>query len=165
MRKKGNITIDADRGWLRLRFRVQGKSYRFALRLPDSIINRKIAQGKVDQIQLDILSGNFDPTLVKYKPPKTGSSYCEGLLTAPALFEDFIRHKAKHVNSKTIEKYQSTLKYVREHFESKPVDFLGLEDAEKFIEVQRLAKHPTNRRSLSSVQIKRRVEELAACWD
>ena len=36
--------------------------------LPDSIINRKVAAQKAQQIELDMLSGNFDPTLQKYKP-------------------------------------------------------------------------------------------------
>jgi integrase len=34
----------------------------------DTKLNRKLAEQKIHQIELDILSGNFDFTLSKYKP-------------------------------------------------------------------------------------------------
>jgi integrase len=36
--------------------------------LPDTIANRKAASIEASQIELDMASGNFDPSLVKYKP-------------------------------------------------------------------------------------------------
>ena len=67
---KGSINIESDKGWLRLRFSCQSKRYAFALGLPDSKVNRKVAEQKAKQIELDILSGNFDSTLKKYKPER-----------------------------------------------------------------------------------------------
>jgi len=36
--------------------------------LPDSKVNRTVAEQKARQIELDIASGNFDESLRKYKP-------------------------------------------------------------------------------------------------
>ena len=65
---KGTIKIKVDKGWLRLRFTYQGKRYSIALGLTDSRLNKEIAADKARKIELDILSGNFDETLAKYKP-------------------------------------------------------------------------------------------------
>ena len=65
---KGEVKVSADKGWLRLVWTNQGKRYFLTLGLPDSKTNRKVALSRATQIQLDILSGNFDPTLAKYKP-------------------------------------------------------------------------------------------------
>ena len=83
---KGTIKIESDKGWLRLRFTHAGKRRAFALGLPDSNINRKFAEQKAKQIELDILSGNFDTTLQKYKPQKTQEEIKADLVTA----EDWI---------------------------------------------------------------------------
>ena len=60
---KGTVKVESDKGWLRLRFTHAGKRRAFALGLPDTIINRKFAEHKARQIELDILSHNFDSTL------------------------------------------------------------------------------------------------------
>jgi integrase len=65
---KGNVSIIDSNGRLQLRFRYGGKRYYLSLGLPDTKINRKAAEAKKNQIELDIASGNFDPTLLKYKP-------------------------------------------------------------------------------------------------
>ncbi|MBD2198084.1 MULTISPECIES: Arm DNA-binding domain-containing protein [Calothrix] len=66
---KGQVSVVASHGRLQLRFRYAGKRYTLSIGLPDTIVNRKAAEAKARQIELDILSGNFDPTLAKYKPP------------------------------------------------------------------------------------------------
>ncbi|MEL6139749.1 MAG: DUF3596 domain-containing protein [Cyanobacteria bacterium J06628_6] len=53
---------------LQLRFRYRGKRRYLSLGLPDSPTNRIVAQQTASQIQLDIISDNFDDTLDKYKP-------------------------------------------------------------------------------------------------
>ena len=65
---KDTIKIEVDKGWLRLRFTYQGKKYAIALGLIDSRLNKESAADKARKIELDILSGNFDETLAKYKP-------------------------------------------------------------------------------------------------
>ncbi|UBF28861.1 DUF3596 domain-containing protein [Kovacikia minuta CCNUW1] len=67
---KGSVQVTESHGRLQLRFRVQGISKRFNLSmgLPDNPTNRKAAEQRARQIELDVASGNFDPTLKKYKP-------------------------------------------------------------------------------------------------
>ena len=57
---KGTIKIEADKGWLRLRFTYQGKRKALALGLPDSKANRIFAEQKACQIEKDIYAGHFD---------------------------------------------------------------------------------------------------------
>jgi integrase len=59
---------------LRLRWRVAGQRYEMSLGLPDSRLNRFHAQKRAAEIELDIASNQFDPTLEKYRaqaPPDT----------------------------------------------------------------------------------------------
>jgi integrase len=70
---KGSVKVENDKGWLRLGFTHAGRRRTFALGLPDGKLNQKMAEAKAQQIELDILSGNFDPSLIKYKPEKQSS--------------------------------------------------------------------------------------------
>ena len=155
--RKGSVKIENDKGWLRLRFSQAGKRYAFALGIPDGKLNRKMAEAKAQQIELDILSGNFDPTLVKYKPEKQSSQQQVGFLTVPGLFQRFMEHKSKEVSPKTMEKYRATHKYLLHFFPNKPITALGDVAAEEFAASQFSKK-------LSHDQVKRRLEELEACW-
>ena len=122
--RKGTVKVENDKGWLRLRFSHGGKRYAFALGVPDTLLNRKIAEAKAQQIELDIISSNFDATLVKYKPEKLSDDGKAGFLTIPELFHRFMEHKAKEVSPKTMEKYRATHKYLLGFFSDRPVDFL-----------------------------------------
>jgi integrase len=68
-----------------------------------------------------------------------------------------MEYKAKGVSPKTMEKYRATLGYVSKFFPDKPVEFLSDKDAEAFSQWQ-------SSQELSNVQVKRRLEELEACW-
>lgn len=65
---KGSVQVIASNGRLQLRFRYAGKRRYLPLGFPDDRDNRLAAEMKARQIQLDILSGNFDETSAKYKP-------------------------------------------------------------------------------------------------
>lgn len=68
---KGSIVLDSLRGRLRLRLPrslFNGKQTYLSLGIDDTKLNRKLAEQKKHQIELDILSDNFDFTLAKYKP-------------------------------------------------------------------------------------------------
>jgi len=68
---KGSIVLDSRDGRLRLRLPrslFNGKQTYLSLGIDDTKLNRKLAEQKIHQIELDILSGNFDFTLAKYKP-------------------------------------------------------------------------------------------------
>ena len=91
---KGTVKIESDKGWLRLRFSFQGRRYAFSLSLPDTKVNRTVAEHKARQIELDILSGNFDPTLKKYKPERQQDFCKEGRLMVVSLFGQFMEYKS-----------------------------------------------------------------------
>lgn len=72
MRKsKGTVGVESVRGRLRLRLPravYTGKQIYLSLGTADTKLNRKAAEAKAQLIELDILSGNFDASLDKYKP-------------------------------------------------------------------------------------------------
>jgi hypothetical protein len=66
----GTVTVLAEDNRLRLRWSVGGKRFNIATGLADTPINRRAAEAKARQIELDILAGHFDETLTRYKPAK-----------------------------------------------------------------------------------------------
>lgn len=68
---KGSVSVENSNNRLRLRWSCEGERYCFALGLPYSAVNLKLAQKTANQIELDIASGNFDPTLDKYRNKQT----------------------------------------------------------------------------------------------
>jgi integrase len=65
---KGSVSILNSNGRLQLRFSFGGKRHYLSTGLPDSVVNRKLAELKASEIEKDILFERFDPTLEKYKP-------------------------------------------------------------------------------------------------
>lgn len=152
---KGTVSVEVWQGRLRLRWRQGGKRYTLSLGLPDSKVNRTVAQQKASQIQLDIISGNFDQTLKKYKPPTFNQL---ARISVVALFEKFCEYRSKTISEKTMEKYRATLGYLRRFFEDQQVSTINISKAEKFSEWLTVHK-------LSPGQCKRRLEEIRACWN
>lgn len=65
--KYGSVHLVSRSGKLYLDFRVSGQRYRFSLGLSDNGAGKKKAQSIANTIELDIISGNFDPSLDKYR--------------------------------------------------------------------------------------------------
>jgi hypothetical protein len=59
---KGTAETCADKGWLQLRWSWGGKRYFLAIGLPDTQVNRTIAERKAKLIERDILTKQFDQT-------------------------------------------------------------------------------------------------------
>jgi integrase len=152
--KKGTVSVTADRGRLRLGWRHEGKRYFLFIGLPDSITNRRVATAKATQIELDILSGHFDPTLKRYKAEL--HSHIETAVTE--LFEEFIQYKSKTVTAATLDKYRGLLKYLWEFFGDRSISEVGLNEAERFT-----AWYDSQK--LSKVVIRERIGLLSACWE
>lgn len=131
--RKGTVTLEClpDRG-LRLRWRFEGKRFVLALGMPDSKVNRQVAQAKATQLELDMASGNFDPSLSKYKPQ--GGTAKSAPMTVVGLFEGFMAFKAKTVQENTLAGYRSALKYLRQFFgEQRSAQRVGSAEAEEFV--------------------------------
>ena len=65
---KGSVRIKNSRGWLQLVFTFNGRRRYLSPGVTDTKPSRALAEMKAKQIELDILSGNFDETLAKYQP-------------------------------------------------------------------------------------------------
>ncbi|MBL1174135.1 Arm DNA-binding domain-containing protein [Pantanalinema sp. GBBB05] len=109
---KGSVSIIVSNGRLQLRFRHAGERHYLSLGLPDNPINRKAAEAKKTQIELDIASGNFDPTLAKYTPRsvlKTAEPDITPRVTPKItdFWEAYIQYKASSVKETTRLYHQS----------------------------------------------------------
>jgi len=166
--QKGTVKVVSDRGWLKLRFTYREVRRSFAIQLPDTPTNRRIAEGKANQVYLDIISGNFDETLEKYKPAPTPAKSRLSMLTVGELFEQFTEEKSKQVYHRTLEKYRGLLNHLKDCIPTEdnrdaqsisdiPVVFLGRIRAEQFLDYLRSQK-------FADRTIKEQIGLLSACW-
>jgi integrase len=107
------VSIGSNKGWLRLRWQHLGKKYSLYLGMRDSPTGRAMARQKASQIEADIYSGNFDPTLLKYRPRILGKNATE--ISAPELFERFSQamKREKALCQGSLERYRGCLSHVR----------------------------------------------------
>jgi integrase len=158
-RQKGAVAIESDKGWLRLRWRFASQRYAFALGIPDNKTNRKIAEARANQIYLDILSGNFDSTLAKYKPTSLNQleqSTNMDCPTATDLFDRFVAHKAKEIDPRTLRRYHTIARQLKEFFRDRTANELDTTSVEEF---QQFLITDSNAET-----VRRKVQLLKACW-
>ena len=151
---KGTVVVQVFKERLRLVWSYRGKRYYLYIGLPYSPINQTVAKQKALQIEGDMATGNFDPTLTKYKPEYQKN---QDNLSVSKLFQRFMEEKAKEITPKTMEKYEATLGYLKRYFGDQAANKINIEQAEDF------ALH-LKEQQLSAVQCKRRLGELKACW-
>ncbi|PSB01733.1 site-specific integrase [Merismopedia glauca CCAP 1448/3] len=151
---KGTVSVQVFKDRLRLCWSYCRKRYFLYIGLPDSNVNRIVAEQKAKQIAGDMATGNFDSSLKKYKIEYQQYSPT----TIPKLFKRFTAEKAKEVSPKTVEKYRATLGYLDRYFGDAGAESINNLKAEDF------ARH-LKEKSLSPNQCKRRLEELKACWN
>jgi integrase len=65
---KGSVQVKVSNNRLQLVFSFGGKCHYLSLGFTNTPQTRKLAEMRAREIKLDIISGNFDPTLAKYKP-------------------------------------------------------------------------------------------------
>jgi integrase len=106
MQSRQLIKIGTDRGWLRLRWTHQAKRYALTLGLPDGKANRIAAVQRASQIELDIISGHFDPSLLKYRSEWQKSHKNLELKTyLTTAIAQFVAYKCDRVDLRTQERY------------------------------------------------------------
>lgn len=152
---KGSVVVQVFKERLRLCWSHLGKRYFLYVGLPDNKVNRRVAELKAGQIELDLISGNFDSSLKKYKPVLTQTLSKTSVV---GLFESFISYKSKTCDERTLGKYKAVLKYLQQFFRDKPVSYIGVTTAEPF--VQWLGSQ-----SLGAVAQKAYLTLIKACWD
>jgi integrase len=106
---KGTVGIESFKTVLRLRLPRQvfgGKQKYLSLGLSDTPENRKAAELKARQIELDILSNNFDASLEKYKPqshkPKASKVQKKTGLDLVELWGRYTNYRSKQVAETTL---------------------------------------------------------------
>lgn len=154
---KGTVTVITSNSRLQLRFRYLGSRKYISLGLPNTSVNRKAAQRTASQIELDIASGNFDPTLAKYKPQSVAKT-TELKITPKAtpkpieLWEAYTQYKASSLKETTKGYHISFLKLLQKIGDVSVLDALAVKAA--------LEKVTTTH------QTKRTLMQLnaACCW-
>ena len=106
---KGTVGIESVKSVLRLRLPRQvfgGKQKYLSLGLSDTPENRKAAELKARQIELDIPSNNFDASLVKYKPQghslKPSQRRKEKAPDLSTLWDRYSIYRSKQVSETTL---------------------------------------------------------------
>jgi integrase len=149
----GSVKVKIFKDRLRLVWSWQGKRFWLYIGLPDTIANRKAALMKASQIELDMASGNFDPSLTKYKPQKQES------ISVSDLFDQFVEYKRRKIESATLAKYLGLQKHVSVFFKNKTAISVSESVAEKF-------RHwLLSDRSLEPVTVRERIVMMNACWE
>lgn len=124
--------------------------------MPDSKLNRaNAAEPLARRIEGDIATGNFDPTLKKYKPAQRHKL---AQISVTELFEAFIQFKSKKIGDRTLDKYRSTLKHLRDFFDDKPAILIGASGLESKFTEYLLIK-------VSVEAAKTYLTLVSACWD
>ncbi|RMF64651.1 MAG: DUF3596 domain-containing protein [Cyanobacteria bacterium J069] len=124
--QRGTVAVESFQGMLRLRWSHAGRRYCVSVGYPDSKVNRSVAESKARLIEGDMVTGNFDPTLQKYKPRRQQASHA---ITVAELLARFIEHKRKTVS---VSKYESLQKPVADFFGSRSASSVDGEIADLF---------------------------------
>jgi integrase len=109
---KSRVKITAYKGTLKLRWTLAGKRFSLTDRLKDSPQGWKAAEKVANQIELDILSDNFDPTLQKYKSNSKLRVVIESTKKAPTiqeLWKVYVEFRSKTVKESTLYKQYSSI--------------------------------------------------------
>ncbi|MCT7952885.1 DUF3596 domain-containing protein [Ancylothrix sp. C2] len=117
--RKGSVTVQSFKGVLRLVWSYQGKQRFLYSGLVDTPLNRIVAEGKAKVIEGDLATGNFDPTLAKYKPER------QNQISVVELFQKFMDKRARQVYERTMAKYKGLLGLLKSHFGNKAASAIG----------------------------------------
>lgn len=125
---RGSVTISSIRGNLRLRLPrglwSDKKQVYLSLGLTDNPQNYKKAEIVARQIELDVLSGHFDPTLKKYQPvayesPKVEIEELKNSITFVEIYQKYINTK----KNKSATTWKGTYINTLNHLNSCPYQF------------------------------------------
>jgi len=113
---KGSVVIQSPGGRLRLVWTFNRKRHFMALNLADNPVARVAAEKKALTIQNDLISGNFDETLQKYKLPQAAQP---DRISVVAVFKNFMEFKAKNLDPDTMINYRALLTHLTTYFKEK----------------------------------------------
>jgi integrase len=136
-----------------------------SLGLEANAINLTQARMRAAAIEGDILRGNFDLTLDRYRQTSSRSNLSISAGTILELMDRFIEHKSLDIKKGALTKYVATRTRLSQYF-VKPVraDQIGLEHAAKFRDWLMTVKTNTGA-PLANITVKERLGCVASCWD
>ncbi len=137
------VSISNNNGRVKLRWGYQGKRYNFNPGYDYDQTGIKIAQIVAHQIELDIESGNFDPTLEKYRQARNQKAEELSSVTLLELFERFMGYKATFCDPRTLEKYQACSNHVQDFLGNHPANFISEKNALDFAQFLKNKVSPT----------------------
>ncbi len=150
------VTIESHQGRLRLRWQDPDRRT-LVLGLPDTPVCRSKAGMVKNQIELDWQTGQYDPTLLKYRPRTTGKNASE--ISAPELFARFTQHRAKEkglAKSTIATKYKVIERQLSQYLDL-PASSITKSSIGKLLEVWA--------KNLRSDIAKQRIWLLKSAWD
>jgi integrase len=146
---KGSVSVNVKDDWLRLRWRHSGKRYELRPGLVDNRQNRVFADRLARSIEIDLLSGHFDPTLEKYKggqkaPEPQAPQKVKSIIE---LYEEWLKHLTGNgTGAKTLSTMRSLLSnFEHYHNPSQFIQWLG-----------------TNNKAIT---VKRKLDWLSRCYE
>lgn len=105
-----------------------GKRHIFALDLPNTPDGKKFAEHRAKQIEIDLMCGQFDHTLAKYKPLKA-ASLIRADLTFAEIYQAYIESKKNLASPTTLKAtYANTLNHLNGCPYKMPLEALKLKD-------------------------------------
>lgn len=150
---KGSVQIQKVEGWLRLVWTYRGQRKFFRLGLQDDVLGNKIAKIKAIQIENDIKTGNYDPTLARYKPETIEVN----TVRIVDLIKQFREYKSKLVDPRTLEKYDALRGYCKTFFKEQKT---GSVDHEKALRFKHYLGENAGERTVSD-----HITTIRSAWD
>ncbi|EKV01571.1 site-specific recombinase XerD [Leptolyngbya sp. PCC 7375] len=147
---RGEVKVNVNSGWLRLRWSYQGKRYVMAVGLLDTPANRALASAKATIIWADILAGQFDKSLVKYRYDSTDSP------TVLELYQKYVDWKRRQVTKHSLDKYFGLRSQLETYF--------GSRQADRVIEDHALDFRDWLVKRLAPSTAKERIGMIRSCW-
>jgi integrase len=151
------IWIEKTGNTLRLRWNYEGKKQGLSLGVTDTPVGRAFAAKKMSEISMDLISGHYDPTLLKYRPRKLGANPTE--LTAVELFEKYTSFVAKDkgLAPGSMHRYKAIASKLRECLMDKPAHQVSESIAKNAVAIMG--------ESLSGQTVKTYLFLIRACWE
>ncbi len=140
-----------------IRWTIDCQPYHISLPKHNNPVGKAAAQMKLSAIEKDILSGHFDPTLLKYKPRKVGKN--PTVITASELFDRYATYRLEHRNLSNSSKVRF------KGISSKLTQFLGDKPAEKVTPDIAANAIAAWSEQVSTRTIRAYLFDLAAAWD
>ena len=138
--KKGSVAIGFRNGMLRLRWTHQGESHNLSLHLQNTPLNLQAARIKASEIERDMALGNFDSTLVKYRPCKALDPIVPP--STPELWEKFMEHRRYDSNPPSPQAIASRYRPIAANLRRFGKDITSSFEALKFITLLRTRQSP-----------------------